>query len=114
MIFFSYRMSYSAESICLPRQDVFQDVPRALAVDIRNCAGNFDVGTLQHFLEPVQFTVTLPNEALAVADKFTEFPLVLIRDVARRKQAMLQKICNPLCILHIRFCGPERLSYGGH
>ena len=48
------------------RQDVFQDVPCALAGDIRNCAGNFDVGTLWYFLEPVQFTIVLPNEALAV------------------------------------------------
>ncbi len=40
---------------------MLQDVPGTLAVDIRNRTGYLDVGSFQHLLEPVQFTVTFPD-----------------------------------------------------
>ena len=60
---------------------MLQDVPGTLAVDIRNRTGYLDVGSFQHLLEPVQFTVAFPDKALAVADEFPQLTLVFIWDI---------------------------------
>ena len=70
-------------------QQMFQDVPRALAIDIPDGPGYLDIGSFQHLLEPVEFPGPLSNQTFAVTYKFPQFPLVFVRNVACSQQAML-------------------------
>lgn len=98
----------------LPGQDMFKDVPRTLAVDIRDRSRNFDIGALQHLLETVQLPITLTNKAFAVVDEFPEFTLAFSRYVAGLRLAVLQKVCDSIPHLSHPFSDREQFSYGGH
>ena len=80
-----------------PGEKILQDVARALAVDIRHCAGQLDVGALQHLLEAVELPGAFTDKALAVTDQLTQFPLLFIRDVTGLEQPMLEKVCYDNC-----------------
>ncbi len=55
-----------------------------ISVDVRDRPRNLDIGPFQHLLQPVQISVALPNQTLAVVYQFQELTLILIRDVTRR------------------------------
>ena len=56
----------------------------------------------QHLLQTVKFTRALSNQAFPVPGQFPQLTLFPLRNIAHVQQPMLQQVCNPLGILHIR------------
>lgn len=79
-----------------------QEVARTFAVDGGNHVGKFDVAPFQHLLQTVKFTRALGNQAFPVPGRFPQLTLFPLRNIAHVQQPMLQQVCNPLGILHIR------------
>ncbi len=63
------------------RKQVFENIACAFPIDILDSSGKLDICAFQHLLEPVQFPGTFSDKAFAVADKFTQFTLVFIRNI---------------------------------